>query len=187
MMVKVLVYGYATGVFSSRRLERRLHEDLAFRMLAAGNFPKHDPRFPCAAPQGVLGAVRAGGAPGARDGAGQAGHGGHRRPTVKAKHHASVDARRLPHTAAMAVKMQTDAGRAAYRKRKWIAEPPNGWIKSVLEFRQFSLRGAEPAANGHLDPRLSGHLKCELTRELSGGHSPHKSVDNVDVVDVLWM
>lgn len=87
----------------------------------------------------------------------------------------------------MAVKMQTDAGRAAYRKRKWIAEPPNGWIKSVLEFRQFSLRGAEPAANGHLDPRLSGHLKCELTRELSGGHSPHKSVDNVDVVDVLWM
>ncbi|OYV30178.1 MAG: IS5/IS1182 family transposase, partial [Thiomonas sp. 20-64-5] len=41
MMVKILVYGYATGVFSSRRIERRLHEDLAFRMLAAGNFPKH--------------------------------------------------------------------------------------------------------------------------------------------------
>jgi transposase len=31
MMVKVLVYGYATGVFSSRRLERWLHEDLASR------------------------------------------------------------------------------------------------------------------------------------------------------------
>ena len=59
------------------------------------------------------------------------------------KHHARVDARRRPHTAAMAVKMQTDAGRAAYRKRKWIAEPPNGWIKSVLGFRQFSLRGLE--------------------------------------------
>jgi len=41
MMVKLLVYGYATGVFSSRKIERRLHEDLAFRMLAAGNFPKH--------------------------------------------------------------------------------------------------------------------------------------------------
>ena len=27
------------------------------------------------------------------------------------------------------------------RKRKWIAEPPNGWIKSVLGFRRFSLRG----------------------------------------------
>ena len=31
--------------------------------------------------------------------------------------------------------------RTAYRRRKWIAEPPNGWIKSVLGFRQFSLRG----------------------------------------------
>lgn len=41
MMVKLLVYGYATGVFSSRKIERRLHEDLAFRMLGAGNFPKH--------------------------------------------------------------------------------------------------------------------------------------------------
>src|SRR5689334_14791870 len=41
MMVKVLIYGYATGVFSSRKMERRLHEDLAFRMLGAGNFPKH--------------------------------------------------------------------------------------------------------------------------------------------------
>jgi len=26
-MVKVLVYGYATGVFSSRKLARKLHED----------------------------------------------------------------------------------------------------------------------------------------------------------------
>jgi len=54
---------------------------------------------------------------------------------------AEVDAKKNPHTAAMAAKLQTDAGKAAYRKRKWIAEPPNGWIKSVLGFRQFSLRG----------------------------------------------
>ncbi|MDQ3057556.1 MAG: IS1182 family transposase, partial [Pseudomonadota bacterium] len=54
---------------------------------------------------------------------------------------AEVDATKNPHTAAMAAKLQTDEGRAAYRKRKWIAEPPNGWIKSVLGFRQFSLRG----------------------------------------------
>jgi hypothetical protein len=38
-------------------------------------------------------------------------------------------------------KLKTDEGKAAYRRRKWIAEPPNGWIKSVLGFRQFSLRG----------------------------------------------
>src|SRR3984885_8236570 len=41
MMVKVLVYGYATGVFSSRKLARKLHEDVAFRVLAANNFPAH--------------------------------------------------------------------------------------------------------------------------------------------------
>ena len=39
MMTKVLVYGYCVGVFSSRRMERRLVEDIAFRVLAAGNQP----------------------------------------------------------------------------------------------------------------------------------------------------
>jgi transposase len=51
------------------------------------------------------------------------------------------DCERSPYTAAMAAKLQSDEGRAAYRRRKWIAEPPNGWIKNVLGFRQFSLRG----------------------------------------------
>ena len=41
MMLKVLVYGYATGVFSSRKLARKLEEDVAFRVLGAGNFPSH--------------------------------------------------------------------------------------------------------------------------------------------------
>jgi len=41
MMVKVLIYAYASGVFSSRKIARKLEEDIAFRMLAAGNFPKH--------------------------------------------------------------------------------------------------------------------------------------------------
>ena len=41
MMVKVLIYGYATGVFSSRRIARKLKEDVAFRVLGAGNFPSH--------------------------------------------------------------------------------------------------------------------------------------------------
>ena len=39
MMTKVLVYGYCVGVFSSRRIQRRLIEDIAFRVLAAGNTP----------------------------------------------------------------------------------------------------------------------------------------------------
>jgi transposase len=39
MMTKLLVYGYCVGVFASRRLEKRVLEDVAFRVLAAGNEP----------------------------------------------------------------------------------------------------------------------------------------------------
>src|SRR6266571_2213569 len=39
MMTKVLVYAYCVGVFSSRRIQRRLAEDVAFRVVAAGNAP----------------------------------------------------------------------------------------------------------------------------------------------------
>lgn len=52
-----------------------------------------------------------------------------------------INAQKLPHTARMAEKLKTPQGQAAYRKRKWIAEAPNGWIKNVLGFRQFSFRG----------------------------------------------
>lgn len=57
------------------------------------------------------------------------------------KQQASIDPDKYPQTAAMAAKLQTGDAKAAYRKRKWIAEPPNGWIKNVLGFRQFSMRG----------------------------------------------
>jgi transposase len=39
MLTKVLLYAYCVGVFSSRRIQRRLMEDVAFRVLAAGNAP----------------------------------------------------------------------------------------------------------------------------------------------------
>ena len=41
MMVKILVYADSTGLFSSRRIARKIEEDIAFRLLAAGNFPRH--------------------------------------------------------------------------------------------------------------------------------------------------
>jgi transposase len=41
MMVTVLVYAYATGTFSSRGIARKLEEDVAYRVLAAGSFPAH--------------------------------------------------------------------------------------------------------------------------------------------------
>ena len=39
MMVKVLLYAYCSGVASSRKIEKRLCEDIAFRVLAANNTP----------------------------------------------------------------------------------------------------------------------------------------------------
>src|SRR5580700_5520393 len=39
MMTKILIYGYCVGVFSSRRMQKKLSEDIGFRVLAAGNQP----------------------------------------------------------------------------------------------------------------------------------------------------
>ena len=39
MMTKILLYGYCVGVFSSRRMEKKVREDVGFRVLAAGNEP----------------------------------------------------------------------------------------------------------------------------------------------------
>ena len=39
MIAKVLLYCYCTGVASSRRIAQRLHEDIAYRVLAANNTP----------------------------------------------------------------------------------------------------------------------------------------------------
>jgi len=41
MMVRVLLYGYATGVYSSRKIEKRTYEDLAFRYLSGDQHPDH--------------------------------------------------------------------------------------------------------------------------------------------------
>ncbi len=42
MLLGLLVYGYATGVFSSRKLERATHDSVAFRFIAANDHPDHD-------------------------------------------------------------------------------------------------------------------------------------------------
>jgi transposase len=41
MLVGLLLYGYCVGVASSRRLEKRTYEDVAFRIIAAGQHPDH--------------------------------------------------------------------------------------------------------------------------------------------------
>jgi transposase len=42
MVLGLLVYGYATGVFSSRKLERATYDSVAFRFIAANDHPDHD-------------------------------------------------------------------------------------------------------------------------------------------------
>jgi len=42
MMVALLFYGYASGVFASRKLERETYDSVAFRYVAANQHPDHD-------------------------------------------------------------------------------------------------------------------------------------------------
>ena len=42
VLLGILVYGYATGVFSSRKLERATYDSVAFRFIAANDHPDHD-------------------------------------------------------------------------------------------------------------------------------------------------
>jgi Transposase domain (DUF772) len=42
VLLSLLVYGYATGVFSSRKLERATYDSVAFRFIAANEHPDHD-------------------------------------------------------------------------------------------------------------------------------------------------
>jgi len=46
-----------------------------------------------------------------------------------------------PYTQGMEERLKSEEGRRWYRRRKAIAELPFGWIKHVLGFRRFSLRG----------------------------------------------
>ena len=42
LLLSLLIYGYATGVFSSRKIERATYDSVAFRFIAAGSHPDHD-------------------------------------------------------------------------------------------------------------------------------------------------
>jgi transposase len=62
-------------------------------------------------------------------------------------------------TCRMAKKMETDRGKKHYRKRKYLGEPPFAWIKSVMGFDQFSLRGAEKVTSEWDLACLAANLK----------------------------
>jgi transposase len=59
---------------------------------------------------------------------------------------AGAEAHGGPCTQRMGVKLRSDDGRRRFKRRKAIVEPPLGWIKHVLGFRAFSMRGHRKAA-----------------------------------------
>ena len=65
----------------------------------------------------------------------------------------AVDPDTRPATHRMGEKLASATGKAQYAKRKWLSEAPNGWIKEVLGFRRFSVRGAHKV-------RGEWHLVC---------------------------
>ena len=42
LLLSLLLYGYATGTFSSRKIERATYDSLAFRYIACNLYPDHD-------------------------------------------------------------------------------------------------------------------------------------------------
>jgi transposase len=58
---------------------------------------------------------------------------------------ASAEAGGGPCTQRMGAKLRTDDGRQRFKRRKVIVEPVYGWIKHVLGFRAFSMRGRRKA------------------------------------------
>jgi transposase len=59
---------------------------------------------------------------------------------------AGPEAQGGPCTQRMGAKLRTDQGRSRFKRRKAIVEPPLGWIKHVLGFRVFSMRGQRKTA-----------------------------------------
>ena len=143
MMVKVLLYGYATGVFSSRGMARKLEEDVAFRVLGVGLLDEMEETFD-AQPETVLADA---GYCNERDLSELEARGidGYVAPGREGKKTVNRDAHTHPATHRMVEKLATPAGRAQYAQRKWLSEAPNGWIKEVLGFRRFNVRGLNKA------------------------------------------
>jgi hypothetical protein len=59
---------------------------------------------------------------------------------------AGTEAHGGPCTQRMGAKLRTAEGRHRFKRRKAIVEPPLGWIKHVLGFRAFSMRGLQKTA-----------------------------------------
>jgi transposase len=156
-LLAILVYGYASGVFSSRRLEQATYDSVAFRYIAAGTHPDHDTlanfrrRFldelaglfvqvmELAREMKLLklGTVCLYGT--------KIHANASRHSALSYGHIQKLEVNLKAEVQVMAHKLRTKAGRAIYALREQTVEPVFGIIKSVMGFRQFSLRGLKRA------------------------------------------
>jgi hypothetical protein len=165
VLLGLLLYGYATGVFSSRKIERATYEAVPFRFIVGWALSNHPNDSQEAEP--TLAAIPSTiGTPEAA--ALDAGYFGPATLAACAKrgiepyiatgrdpHHPSWQQRFAPlpdppsedasAQVKMAYRLRTALGRAIYGARKCTVEPVIGIIKEVLGFRQFSLRGTAAA------------------------------------------
>ncbi len=152
MLLGVLTYGYATGVFSSRKLERATYDSVAFRYIAANDHPDHDTiatfmrRF-LKEIEGLfvrglllaremfvlkMGTV---GLDGTKINANASRH-----SALSWEHASKLEAQLKAEVADLLARAE---GRKLYALRKQTPEPVFRVIKSALGFRQFSLRGLD--------------------------------------------
>jgi hypothetical protein len=67
----------------------------------------------------------------------------------------AVDPEKMPHTAAMATKLQTDAARHAYARRKWLADPPQRLDQARARVQAVQRAGAAKGP-GRVEARVPG-------------------------------
>lgn len=68
--------------------------------------------------------------------------------------------RRRPATWRMQTHLLTRRGRETYDQHKWLVETPIGWIRRILGFRQFGLRGLRPVQSEWDPVCLALSVKC---------------------------
>jgi transposase len=143
MMTALLLYAYCVGVPSSRKIEKKTYEDVAFRVVAANRHPGHDSI--CAFRKRHLSALAALFVRILRlcqePGLVRLGHVALDGTAVRGRPPQDMTANER-----MQRKLRTKRGKALYAKRKAVVEPVFGQIKQTKGLRQFLLRGLENVA-----------------------------------------
>lgn len=122
MLLSLLLFSYATGVFSSRRIERSTYESVLARMIAGDSHPDHDTL--CAFRRNNLALINESFVRVLEMAA-----------ELKVLKVGQITVARMRH------RMKTQKGREKYKLRQQTVEPVFGIIKSLLGFRRFMLSG----------------------------------------------